>query len=48
MATGNYLQDLHERGWDGDFSFSFINNDYAGDNYLELANLYRNELKDGL
>lgn len=34
--------------WENAFDFKFINNDYAGDNEVELMNLYRHQLKDGL
>lgn len=34
--------------WVDDFKFEFINNDFAGFNIYETANLYVNELREGL
>jgi hypothetical protein len=34
--------------WEDSFDFKFINKDYAGHNELEMMELYRNELRNGL
>lgn len=34
--------------WEGSFPFRFINDDYAGDNEVDMLDLYRNELREGL
>lgn len=34
--------------WEDSFDFQFINNDYAGHNELEMMDLYRNELRNGI
>ncbi len=34
--------------WEDAFTFRFIHDDYAGDNEVEMLDLYREELRDGL
>lgn len=47
LVTGKRFTELGI-WWEGPFAFEFINGDYAGSSVLELASLYRNELRKGL